>query len=37
MKNEEAFVWNDGGPDSNRHMARNSRYAEWYVTKWRIE
>lgn len=22
--------WDDGEPDLNRHMAKNTRYAEWY-------
>jgi hypothetical protein len=22
--------WNDGAPDYNRHMARNSPYADWF-------
>jgi hypothetical protein len=22
--------WGDGSPDLNRHMAKNTRYAEWY-------
>ena len=24
--------WNDGTPDLNRHMAKNTAYADWYVT-----
>lgn len=24
--------WTDGAPDFNRHMARNTPYAEWYET-----
>jgi hypothetical protein len=24
--------WTDGTPDENRHMARNSSYAEWYAS-----
>lgn len=24
--------WSDGAPDLNRHMARNTVYAEWYAT-----
>lgn len=24
--------WNDGAPDLNRHMARNTIYADWYET-----
>ncbi|RDC60820.1 hypothetical protein HME9302_02036 [Alteripontixanthobacter maritimus] len=23
--------WNDGAPDENRRMARNTRYARWYA------
>lgn len=23
--------WPDGAPDLNRHMAKNTRYAEWYA------
>lgn len=23
--------WNDGAPDENRRMARNTSYAEWYA------
>lgn len=23
--------WHDGAPDYNRHLARNSPYAEWYA------
>lgn len=23
--------WSDGAPDLNRHMARNTPYAEWYA------
>lgn len=23
--------WSDGAPDLTRHMARNTRYAEWYA------
>lgn len=23
--------WNDGSPDYNRHMARNTPYAEWFA------
>jgi hypothetical protein len=23
--------WNDGAPDLNRHMARNTPYAEWFA------
>lgn len=23
--------WTDGAPDLNRHMARNTPYAEWYA------
>ena len=23
--------WNDGGPDLNRHMARNSPYKDWFA------
>jgi hypothetical protein len=23
--------WDDGSPDLNRHMAKNTVYAEWYV------
>lgn len=23
--------WTDGAPDLNRHMARNTDYADWYV------
>ncbi|MBC9030829.1 hypothetical protein IAG41_00340 [Sphingomonas sp. JC676] len=26
-----AVWWSDGAPDLNRHMARNSRYADWYA------
>ena len=22
--------WNDGSPDLNRHMAKNTTYADWY-------
>ena len=22
--------WNDGAPDVNRHMAKNTQYAEWF-------
>lgn len=24
--------WNDGAPDLNRHMARNTPYADWYAS-----
>lgn len=24
--------WEDGGPDLNRHMARNTPYADWFAT-----
>ena len=24
--------WSDGAPDWNRHLARNTPYAEWYTT-----
>lgn len=24
--------WTDGAPDYNRHMARNTPYAEWYAS-----
>lgn len=24
--------WNDGSPDLNRHLAKNTVYAEWYET-----
>jgi hypothetical protein len=24
--------WEDGTPDYNRHMARNTPYAEWFAT-----
>lgn len=27
-----AVWWVDGAPDYNRHMARNTPYAEWYAT-----
>src|ERR1700712_5692615 len=23
--------WTDGGPDANRHLARNTEYRDWYV------
>ena len=23
--------WDDGGPDFNRHMAKNTPYADWYA------
>jgi hypothetical protein len=23
--------WNDGAPDYNRHLVRNTPYAEWYA------
>ncbi len=23
--------WDDGSPDLNRHMARNTGYAQWYA------
>jgi hypothetical protein len=23
--------WNDGSPDLNRHMAKNTNYADWYA------
>jgi hypothetical protein len=23
--------WNDGSPDLNRHMAKNTTYADWYA------
>ena len=23
--------WDDGSPDFNRHMAKNTRYADWYA------
>lgn len=23
--------WNDGSPDLNRHMAKNTAYADWYA------
>lgn len=25
--------WDDGAPDLNRHMARNTPYAVWYATQ----
>lgn len=25
--------WNDGAPDLNRHMVRNTPYAYWYQTR----
>ena len=25
--------WSDGAPDWNRHMARNTPYAEWYFAQ----
>jgi hypothetical protein len=25
--------WNDGAPDLNRHMAKNSPYADWYAAQ----
>jgi hypothetical protein len=25
--------WDDGAPDYNRHMARNSPYADWYAAQ----
>lgn len=28
--------WTDGAPDVNRHMARNTSYAEWYAA-WRAK
>jgi hypothetical protein len=24
--------WTDGAPDRNRHMARNTEYADWYAS-----
>lgn len=24
--------WTDGSPDYNRHMARNTPYAEWFAS-----
>jgi hypothetical protein len=24
--------WDDGSPDLNRHMAKNTPYADWYVS-----
>lgn len=24
--------WDDGAPDLNRHMAKNTTYADWYAT-----
>lgn len=24
--------WDDGAPDLNRHMARNTPYADWFAT-----
>ena len=24
--------WDDGAPDVNRHMARNTHYADWFAT-----
>jgi hypothetical protein len=27
--------WSDGAPDLNRHMARNTRYAEWWEDRCR--
>jgi len=24
--------WDDGAPDLNRHMAKNTHYADWYAT-----
>ena len=24
--------WKDGSPDLNRHMAKNTSYADWYAT-----
>ncbi len=24
--------WNDGAPDLNRHMVKNTPYADWYAT-----
>ena len=26
-----AVWWEDGGPDLNRHMARNTPYADWFA------
>ncbi|WP_394804827.1 hypothetical protein [Sphingomonas agrestis] len=25
--------WDDGAPDFNRHMVRNTPYADWYQTR----
>lgn len=25
--------WTDGAPDENRHMARNSSYADWFASQ----
>ncbi|WP_338068464.1 hypothetical protein [Aurantiacibacter odishensis] len=25
--------WNDGAPDFNRHLARNTPYADWFVAQ----
>lgn len=27
-----AVWWNDGAPDWNRHMARNTPYADWFAS-----
>jgi hypothetical protein len=27
--------WDDGSPDLNRHMAKNTPYADWYVDRTR--
>jgi hypothetical protein len=27
-----AVWWDDGAPDLNRHLARNTPYADWYAT-----
>ena len=29
---ERGPVWWEGGEDLNRHLARNTRYAEWYAS-----
>jgi hypothetical protein len=29
--------WNDGSPDLNRHMAKNTPYADWYAGLARVD
>jgi hypothetical protein len=29
--------WDDGSPDLNRHMAKNTSYADWYAGLGRVD